>query len=696
MGAWVIEIAAIALSAGVPYALGNYAKTHFDEQPVPLNPVLASTEEAIAATLAIPANERATAVSPLTNLFWSAALVAPVAIGGLQLYLLATTGRTSAKHWLGLQVMTAQGRSPGIVRIALREGVGRWGIPVGLAYAAWRYSGAFPEVRILAGLVGVLMAGDHVLALFDPQRRTFHDRLAGTYVLDATDAALTAGTTRRSRPAVPPPAPIFSSGDRPPIARNPHTSDIIVSPSTIWQRRGLWYWVQAHPGATLVTVVVSGVVLLLGTFAATQVYVQRQASLRATQEQNNALLMSLVSKYSENAPDERRGAILALGSVQDPNPEILLLVNLLGQEDNPNLIEALHQALASQGAAALPYLQRLNRSLKTDLDILSRSNNTREKNLVALRLRSTQRAITKILRIDPDSARTGDLSRTYLAQVQQGVAQFTFSLPGADLAGINFRSADLSGADLRGSLFYGAGQDARLGTFDDPIADFSGANLSQANLANATLANVSLERTNLMKTQLTNANLSYGRMRGANLSGAKLVGSNLEGVLLQEASLTGADLTNATLDHANLFGAKLGQAKLTGARLALADLGQSSWDGADLSGADLTRTNLTEADLRSVNLTGAKLRGAQVQNANMQAVNLTEADVRGVDFTGVDLKGAVFAQTQSSGSGEFVQRADATEPSAQVEGADFRQAENLDDRQIAYICAQGGIYLTCP
>src|SRR4028119_587055 len=66
----VLEVSLVAASALVPYGIGWYAKDHSPAQPVPLNPVLASTEEAIAKTLALPREQLTRQVAPLTNLFW--------------------------------------------------------------------------------------------------------------------------------------------------------------------------------------------------------------------------------------------------------------------------------------------------------------------------------------------------------------------------------------------------------------------------------------------------------------------------------------------------------------------------------------------------------------------------------------------------------------------------------------------------
>src|SRR4028119_71225 len=95
----LMEVSLVAASALIPYSIGLYAKEHSTAQPVPLNPVLASTEEAIAKTLGQPRDQLTGEVAPLTNLFWCGALVMPAVVIGRQLYLLGKTeiGRASGR-----------------------------------------------------------------------------------------------------------------------------------------------------------------------------------------------------------------------------------------------------------------------------------------------------------------------------------------------------------------------------------------------------------------------------------------------------------------------------------------------------------------------------------------------------------------------------------------------------------------------
>ncbi|HEY9805779.1 MAG TPA: pentapeptide repeat-containing protein, partial [Candidatus Obscuribacterales bacterium] len=431
---------------------------------------------------------------------------------------------------------------------------------------------------------------------------------------------------------------------------------IVLTPEKRWRGQGLWYWMRQHPGMTLLIVSLSSVALVLGTFVGTQVYVQSQANRREFKQQDNQVFLALVSKLTPtatDAPDQRRGAILALGTVNDSRA-VPLLVDLLGQEDNPTLIDAVQQALVSRGPDALPYLQRLNQSLKNDLESLRYGNNKKEYKLLALRQRATQRAIAKLLTIYSGQVHAADLSRVDLGRVDQGVAQFTLVLDQIDLSGVQLKSAVLSGASLQGSRFYGSGEDERWGTFDDWVTDLSGAELKDADLTGAFLSNTSMERTNLIRAVLNKADFSKARLSRANLSSAKLVAANFQNALLEGASLTGADLGNADFSQANLQGARLGQASATATKFQLANLVRSEWQGADLTGADFSQASLQDADLSSTKLAEANFRNAQLQNVSFRNADLSQTNLRGANVTGADFQGAIFTPPPAKPANQFI------------------------------------------
>lgn len=716
LSAWTIEVSLVIASSAIPWGLGQQANHAFKGTPVPLNPVVVATQETIAQTLAIPRRQPDRLVAPLTNLLWSSALLLPLLVVGWQLYALGKTGQTLPKRWLGLQVVDAAGMPPGLARSLLRELGGRWGVPVGMAYVVWRYTGAFPDLRILILLIGTLMTVAGSVALSDRHRRTGHDRLAGTYVLAANTSQRrrnpVSGQTTRQWPDMRSSYPgitVDTVNAADPAAANWRDlqeqaviTSIVLAPE-IPRRRGLWAWMRQHPGLTLLIVLLSSLTAVLGTVVGIQFYVQGQTNQRELQNQGNEVFLTLVrllSPASDAETDERQEAILALGAlnaggqVREPRA-IPLLVDLLSQETQAPLMETLHQALVSTGPPALPYLHRLNRTLRNDLSSLRFTAQQEAQTLTLTRLQATQRAIAKILVLYSGQIHNLDLSQVNLGQTVSPLAQFTLNLDKVDLAGVQLRGATLVGASLRGSRFYGPGDDGRWGTFDDWVADLSGADLKEADLAGAFLSHARLKRSNLMRSNLQKADLVGAQLTGANLSSANLSRANLERAILEQASFTGADLGNANLTQANLHGAQMSQVKALGAQLPLADLTASDWQGADLSGANLQRSHLQRANLSAARLAGADLQGAQLQFARLHHADLSLADLRGANLEDADFYRVVFTQPTTAASSEFVRPASDTSLSTIVQGVNFAKVRNLNQTQIDYICQHGGIHPQC-
>ncbi|MGQ4649761.1 pentapeptide repeat-containing protein [Lyngbya aestuarii] len=705
----LLEASIVVASALVPYGIGLYANQQETAQPVPLNPVLASTEEALAKTLAYPLRGQANRwVAPLTNLFWCSAIAIPVAVVGRQVYLLGKTGQTTAKRWFGVQVVTVYGTPPGLVRAVWREGVGRSLLPSGTAYLLWRYTGAFPNLGILLGMAGFIFLAESACSVFHSRRRALHDQLAGTYVLDA------GGVVLRHGAGFPPCRPLQTNqqvelevesrwgvpdeqtAHRPSPGRNVTT--IVISPKPRQEPLNFWLWMRRHPGLTLLIVSFGSMACILGTFFGTQVYIQGQANQREFKQQKNEVFLALVrqlSSTSATAIEERQGAILALARLEDDRA-VPLLVDLLAQEKTPSLINALEQGIVSSGSNALPALRRLNQSLENDQKVLQRRGTVKEQQLVAWRQQATNRAIVKIITIYAGQLHYANLSAANLGQFSIGAAQFTLILDNLDLSGINFRSASLNNASLRGSRFYGPGEDQRFGTFDDWITDFSGADLKEVDLTGAILNNAVINRSNLIRASLNRVNLSGSSLVGTNLSSAQLIGADLKGAILENASLTGAYLGEAKLAQSNLRSVLAGKANAIGADFSFADLTQSSWQEADLSGANLSNARLRDADLSSTKLVGANLRHAQLQNAKLRNSNLSSADLQGANLAGADLQGATFAKTTPVESDQFIEVSPNVASVARIKGVNFAKVKNLDAKQIKFICVQGGRHPECP
>ncbi|HIK28498.1 MAG: pentapeptide repeat-containing protein [Oscillatoriaceae bacterium SKW80] len=684
-GAWAAEVSLIAASALIPFSIGAYAQLHLLKEPVPLNPLLARTQETLGKTFATPT--QSIKVAPLANLFWTGALIMPIAVAGWQIYLLGKTGKTLPKRWFGLQVITASGAYPGWQRALKREVVGRWGLPLSTAYALWRCSGSAPNLAIFLGLGGVMLLAETAIACFDPHRRALHDRLAGTFVLDADEGV-----------------PRFKQFDAPKAEGNGKAdiwqktdedeaiAALVLTPESRWPRPALWYWMRRHPGLTLLITGLAAMTAVLATFVGTQVYIQTQINWRQVQQQNREALLTLANQFTVN---KQLGAILALGNLAHPDAALQLLADLLSLETDAQLMQALGQAMVSNGPKALPYLQRLNQSLNNDLESLRYGGDKEERLVVRERQRVSQRAIAKILTLYNEQIRNVDLSRVNLAQNRSGSRQFTLVLDYLDLSGIKFRSSILTNASLREVCFSSPGEDGFFGTFDDAIADLSGADLKQSNLSGAFLSHVIMNRANFIGANLTKANLSHVRASGANFSSTQLMQANLHQAILNNASLTGADLQQANFSNANLQAARLAQVKASGASFQSANLTKSEWQKADLSGADFSGSNLQNADLSSSRLVGANLSNANLEKVNFRNANLSSADLRGSKLAGADFQGAIFVTIKPTKPNQFIQTFPVNTISIGLQGVDFTLAKNLNVKQITYICEQGGLHPKC-
>lgn len=679
--AWAVEVSLIVSSGLVPFAIGIYANQPTAQQ-VHLNPVLAVTEEVIVRTLALPPDNNYNFVAPLTNLFWGVTLAAPLILSSWQLYLLAKTGSTLPKRWFGVRVVNFTGSPPGMLRVLLREGVGSWGLPLSIAYLLWRYSADFPNLGLLAGLSCLMVLGEGMSARFHRQRRCLHDRLAGTYVIDANR-----NLTRfpgRSQPA-----------ERETSYRWHKTEEerkvtaIVVPAAT---KRRLFGMRQYR--ITLLMVMLS-IMIVSGTLVGTQ-YLQNQANQRSKEQFNSEQFLVLMRELNPNSGAtlvERQRAILALGTLNNPQA-LQWLVDLLGQETY-TLVDPIQQALASSGTQALPYLQRLNQLLSNKLESLRYTGTPQEQELGTQRLQATQQAIAKILMIYSGKLHKADLNRTNLGQTSSSIP-FTLVLDKIDLSGIQLSAANLNQASLRGSSWHSVGEDGRWDTSDDWIANLNDAQIKEANLTDANLSRVLMNRTNLIRSTLNNANLSGTNLSGANLSSTHLVGANLRDAVLTNASLTGADLGEAILTRTNLSAARLGRVSALGTQLQFANLSKSDWQGADLSKADLSRANLSNADFSATRLTGVNLGNTKMENVNLRNADLRQADLRGASLAGADLQGAIFTVSEQTPADSFIQTPPNVSQSALVEGVDFSKARNLATKQLAYICTQGGSHPRCP
>ncbi|MGJ5629213.1 pentapeptide repeat-containing protein [Nostoc sp. CALU 1950] len=680
--AWAAEITLVVTSGLIPFGIGVYANSRSDLNRVPLNPVLVVTERAIARPLALPVSYGIRNVAWPTNILWMIALLAPVTLSWWQLYLLAKTGSTIPKRWLKVRVVNEQGKPPGLGAVVIREGVGRWTVPISIAYLLWRYSFAFPNLGLFTFLSLLMIVGEGIGLPSRRGRRALHDQLAGTHTIDALLAS-----NRQ----------VQSAGGNDEAEEWQEGNEELAAAQTN-QSPNLWRRIQQNPNLTLFGVGLTSMTAVLATLIGTQVYIQIQQSQRTTQQINSQQFLELVKQLTPNSGatnEQRQSAILAMGGLNDPQ-SIKFLADLLVSETNSSLLDTIQQALTTVGPQAIPELKNKNQFLVSELESVG-STATKERELRQGRLQRNQRTINKILSVYSGKIEGVDLSSTQLGQSgTPGSSFFNLVLDSLDLSGVKFKSANLNQASFKGSRFRSAGEDGRWDTYDDVMADLSQAQLQQANLTDANLSRVLMNRTDLSRATLNRANLSNARLYDAKLNSTQLVGADLRNAVLEKASLTGADLGDAKLNEANLYAARLGRATAIGTQLSFANLTNTDWQGADLSGAYLDRANLSNANLSATRLAGAVLRSAQMENVNLQNADLSLADLRGANVTGADFKGAILAPSKQDPADQFVQTPDLGSVSAVVQGVDFSQAKNLDAKQLAYICTQGGIHPRCP
>lgn len=672
--AWAAEITLVVVSGLVPFGIGAYANTRSEFHRVPLNPVLVVTERAIARPLALPVSYGVHNVAWPTNILWSVALLAPVTLSAWQLYLLAKTGSTIPKRWFGVRVVNEAGNPPGFGAVLVREGIGRWSVPLSVAYLLWRYSLLYPHLGVFTVLALLMVLGESMALPSRQGRRALHDYLAGTYPIDA------------NRPL---PSYLVSQEQQ---AVNEEVGKPVTTESS-----SPWAQIRSYPNLALTGVALVSMAAVLSTLVGTQVYSQSQETQRKSQQINGEQFLVLVKQLNQNSiatQEERRSAILAMGTLNDPQAT-QYLTDLLVTEANPVLVDTIQQALTNIGPQAIPPLKIKNQFLASEL--ASVSNVPQEQEIRQKRLQLNQQAINKILAVYSGKINDIDLSRTQLGNSGSGDS-YTFSLvlENVDLSGVKFKSANLNQASFKGSRFRGVGEDGRWDTYDDVIADLSQVQMKQANLSNANLSRVVMNRSDLSRATLNRANLANTRLIEANLSSAQLVGADLRGAVLENASLTGADLGDAKLNEANLYAARLGRVTAIGTQLSYANLTKTDWQASDLSGADFEHANLSNANLSATRLAGAVFRSANLENANLQNADLTLVDLRGANVAGADFRGTILWASKQDPADQFVQTPAKGAQSADVQGVDFTQAKNLDAKQLAYICTQGGIHPRCP
>lgn len=726
--AWSLEIGLVAMSAVVPWGIGQYALATrtvvllpieetaevtplptAEPSPVnglvPLNPLVKQVQQGWARIAQIPPHQLHRTVPRVTNIFWTAALIAPIVVAGGQLLQLSDTGRTWPKRWLGLRVFSMADGALTLPQVVGRELL-RWGVPVvvigGVTLATEFSFGVWTPA-----VIGLLAMVEGVSAIA-PGKRAWHDRIARTQVamirveyLPITRDAVGKGAISSSMNGV-----LLSqttnggqlygetasddewwlteaAGNLTSVVLVPRSSLVqtqsrggpLVLPSKPVSRRFWW-------------LVTGGMVLACAMgFGAGRV---TQSPVSAQAEKDVFLETAQKLTANSRAGGDYGAAILMLAQVDDPRTAHYLS-DLLSQSSQPETLATLEQALVSQGLDGLPFLLALSRVLESDLqqslDATTRHIRLEQRQVV-------QSAIAKLLTIHSDALVGAKLDRVNLGRYHDADRSFRLIQPGLLAAGTSWQGANLNQSNLAGASFFDVGPDGRPDSYDDVISDLSGSELVAASLERANLQGAQLPNANLRRANLRDANLAYGNLAKAQLTNARLMHVNAVQSQWQGSNLVGADLTQASFKGADFSQARLNRIDASHSNWTQAILSQSDWVGANLIGADFSQTNLAHANFQGANLDSANFTRANLREANLRDSDLRQARLTGANLTDADLSGAIFDHGRSV-SDSFITPNTQLNAAHHLRGVNFSRARNLDGRQLNYICAQGGIHPTC-
>jgi uncharacterized protein YjbI with pentapeptide repeats len=244
-----------------------------------------------------------------------------------------------------------------------------------------------------------------------------------------------------------------------------------------------------------------------------------------------------------------------------------------------------------------------------------------------------------------------------------------------DFSGVEFREADLAGAELDQADFRDARfVDTRLSGASLRAADFTSAGVR------APAHILSVRGFEEIPDYRGGADLNDTDLSKADLSGADLSEANLRRASLERATVRQACLRRTDLFRANLSGADLSYADLRDATLVDATIAPSVWQhdvhfgsgsyvGNNCYGIIVSYAGFDDEGTESKitpNLMGANLRGADLRNstlveANLEGADLTGCRVYGISAWGLRLHGATQKDLIITAPGEPVVTVDDLE-----------------------------------
>lgn len=709
LAAWGLEVGLVAVSALVPWGVGQYVLTASTSNIsaveetsaqdalgwVALSPLLNKAQQGWALAAQIPPHQLHRQVPQLTNILWTAALVAPIVAAGGQLVQLRVTGRTWPKKWLKIQVISMAGHLM-FSQVLARE-LFRWALPLAVVGGFTMLTSI--SLGLWTPVLVVFLAMLEGVTGIRPDRRSWHDRIARTRVEIANNGYLpiSGESLLYSLPLKNSPS---SQGERS-IQLYGETSDdeewwlteadgnltSLVLPPV--RNNGSLALPQRHPWFDRPWWLMAGCMVftcLLG-FGIGRV-VQSSANIQTEEDAFLQITQTLMANVQSGG--DYSAAILMLAQVDDPRTA-QYLVDLLSQSSQPQALETIQQALVSQGLDSLPSLLSLSRLLEHDL----RQSLDTDTRYIRLEQRHVvQGAIAKLLAIHSDELVGIRLDRVNLGRHYDSDRAFRLIQPGLLAAGSSWQGANLNQANLAGASFFDVGADGKADSYDDVISDLSGISLVAARLEQSNLQGAQLGKANLRRANLTDANLAYGNLERAQLTNARLMHVNAPQSRWQGSNLVGADLTQAIFDGADLSQARLNRIEAAHSSWIKATLPQSAWIGANLIGADFGQAKLTGADFQGAQLDSVDLTRTDLRQANFRDADLRQAKLTGANLTDADLANAIFDDGRPV-TGSFITPNAQLSAANHLQGVNFSRVRNLDARQLNYICAQGGIHPTC-
>lgn len=725
--AWSLEVGLVAMSAAVPWGIGQSVLTAQTvalapvektaeetaiptaalnplNTPVVLNPLVQQAQQGWARIAQIPPHRLHRTVPRLTNILWTAALIAPVILAGGQFMQLTYTGSTGPKRWLGLRMFSTAGGGLKLHQVLGRELL-RWGLPVvivgGVALATEFSLGVWTPVAI-----GLLAMVEGVSAIA-PNKRAWHDRIANTYVAYVAQMPMGylpihQGYKETTAPSLN--GALWPQDDSTAVqlygettnddewwlteAEGNLTSMVLVPRADLAKTQPRGSLALRTSGASQWWLITSGMVL-----ACVAGFGIGRVTRSPNPQTGEDVFLETAQKLANQNPsgDDYGAAILMLAQIDDPR-SAHYLTDLLSQSSQPEALATIQQALITQGLDSLPFLLALSRVLESDLQ-QALDDDTHQIRLEQRHV--VQDAIAKLLAIHNGNLVGTQLDRVNLGASQDADRAFKLIQPGLLAAGTSWQGANLNQANLAGASFFDVGADGKPDTYDDIISNLSGSQLVAVNLGRANLQGIQLDRANLRQANLSDANLVYGNLENAQLTNAQLIHVNASQSLWQGSNLVGADLTQAIFNGADLSQARLNRIEASHSRWTKAILPQSTWVGANLMGADFRQTNLNGANFQGANLDSTNFAGADLRQANLQDTDLRHATLTGVNLANADLAGAIFDDGRSVNNSFITPNAQLSKTN-NLQGVNFSRVRNLDGRQLNYICAQGGIHPTCP